>query len=455
MSGRVRSRSSDASRSIKPQGAQSTKTGVAPVLTIASAVARAEIGEVSTFSPGPQPSARKESSRASRPLATPTACIRPQYAASADSNSATSRPRIYQPLSPTALTASRTLSRVSRHWRLKSLSSTISGFPKRPELIIVADIIGGVVHVRCQHEEDGIRRVAVLHCPDHGRNVHCQARRVEDDLFPGDRVVHHETAFSMYTGQELVQGAVSVRTPQLASGDIEDREASLDLKRNVSGRLRETQMSTQILDQREAVNRDAGNSRGILASLPRDGGAHGALLDAPSHVAHDSGRVARHHGVGRDVAGDDGARRHHGALPDGDAGQDGRVPSDRHSAFHQRAQQRPVVPAAAREIVVTESRVGTDEDIVLDRHSIPDLHPALDRDPVAEDSLVFDERVIADIAVRADLRTRQNMSEGPNAGTGTYAIGLGNGQFVLEERHGRLPLGRQCDQCSTWTGSPC
>jgi hypothetical protein len=54
-------------------GLISANTGVAPALRIADAVAKNVNGVVSTASPGPMPSARSESQRASVPLDTPTA----------------------------------------------------------------------------------------------------------------------------------------------------------------------------------------------------------------------------------------------------------------------------------------------------------------------------------------------------------------------------------------------
>ena len=80
----------------------STNTGTAPVLTIASVVAKAESGVVSTRSPGPQPKARAARSR-SRPARWrhPLRAGIPTYDASAASNPRTSSPSTYQPPAPT------------------------------------------------------------------------------------------------------------------------------------------------------------------------------------------------------------------------------------------------------------------------------------------------------------------------------------------------------------------
>ena len=59
-------------------GRQSTKTAVAPVIQIASAVAKNVLVVVMHSSPGPMPSAKSTSQMASVPLLTPTACFMPQ-----------------------------------------------------------------------------------------------------------------------------------------------------------------------------------------------------------------------------------------------------------------------------------------------------------------------------------------------------------------------------------------
>ena len=56
----------------------STKTGVAPTLAMASAVAKKLNGVVTTSSPGPAPRARRAMTSASVPLFTPTACLTPR-----------------------------------------------------------------------------------------------------------------------------------------------------------------------------------------------------------------------------------------------------------------------------------------------------------------------------------------------------------------------------------------
>src|ERR1700690_2218169 len=68
---------------------QSTRTGRAPILATAPAEATNELAGTTTSSPASTPTARSASSRASVPLATPTACADLQYEAQDSSNRAT------------------------------------------------------------------------------------------------------------------------------------------------------------------------------------------------------------------------------------------------------------------------------------------------------------------------------------------------------------------------------
>ena len=71
----------------------SANTGVAPARQMTSTVATNVNGVVMTSSPGPMPSARSASSRASVPELTPRPYFAPQSAAICFSSSATLSPR--------------------------------------------------------------------------------------------------------------------------------------------------------------------------------------------------------------------------------------------------------------------------------------------------------------------------------------------------------------------------
>src|SRR5579864_2637302 len=85
----------------------STKTGRAPVATIAPTVAINVFGVVITSSPGPTPSRRRGKLRASVPVPTPTACGMPLSSAKRRSNCSTAAPSVNSPDRTSARTSSR------------------------------------------------------------------------------------------------------------------------------------------------------------------------------------------------------------------------------------------------------------------------------------------------------------------------------------------------------------
>ena len=72
----------------------SANTGTAPIIAMASAVAKNVNGVVMTSSPGATPNAFSAITSASVPLFTATACLTPIYAAKSFSKSATASPPI-------------------------------------------------------------------------------------------------------------------------------------------------------------------------------------------------------------------------------------------------------------------------------------------------------------------------------------------------------------------------
>ena len=93
---------------VRRSGSMSANTGLAPVITMASALKAADNGAVMTSSPGPMPSARSVSASASVPVPTPTACGDPDEAANSASNASSSGPRMNQPRVMTRSIAART-----------------------------------------------------------------------------------------------------------------------------------------------------------------------------------------------------------------------------------------------------------------------------------------------------------------------------------------------------------
>jgi len=107
-------------------GSMSTKTGTAPSRPTTSAVAMKVKGVVMTSSPVPIPRARSASSRASVPLATPTACGTPWYRATSASSADTLGPSINWVLSSTSRTAASISALSCRYCRRRSTMGIIA-----------------------------------------------------------------------------------------------------------------------------------------------------------------------------------------------------------------------------------------------------------------------------------------------------------------------------------------
>jgi hypothetical protein len=90
------------------------------------------------------------------------------------------------------------------------------------------------------------------------------------------------------------------------------------------------------------------------------------------------------------------------------------------------------IPPATRCRVVSEGRIRTYKDIVLQPDSIPELNTRLDRDTVSDDHIVLNESMVTDVTVRPDGRAGQNVSEGPHAGTVPDILRLEESLLVYE-----------------------
>ncbi len=111
-------------------GSTSQNTGRAPAAAMASAAATNEKAGVTTASPAPTPSARSDSSIASVPDATPTACSTPHACASQRSNSSTGAPRMNFAAAPSLAIAATTSSFTAACCAARSLSGTFTSDPQ-------------------------------------------------------------------------------------------------------------------------------------------------------------------------------------------------------------------------------------------------------------------------------------------------------------------------------------
>ncbi len=103
-------------------GRQSARTGRAPILATAPAVAMKVLAGTTTSSPGPTPLARRASSTASVPLPTPTQCATPPNSAYSRSKAATSSPPMNAVFASTRSNPARTSSATSAWAALRSTS---------------------------------------------------------------------------------------------------------------------------------------------------------------------------------------------------------------------------------------------------------------------------------------------------------------------------------------------
>src|SRR5947208_13239813 len=95
----------------------STKTGVAPVCTITFAVAGQVIGEVTTSSSGPTPSATSERCRAAVPDASARTCSTSRNSAIRRSSSAARGPLVSQPERRVSVTSAISSSPIAGGWK--------------------------------------------------------------------------------------------------------------------------------------------------------------------------------------------------------------------------------------------------------------------------------------------------------------------------------------------------
>ena len=183
--------------------------------------------------------------------------------------------------------------------------------------------------------------------------------------------------------------------------------------------------------QREVVQARA-RDRQVASEFGHLRRVSSALTTSGVDVSRNSRRIALHDGIGRYVVGDHGACANHGVRPNRQPGQDGGVGADRRAMTNYRARKRVKKLAAARERIVGECGVGTDEDIVFQRDAIPDLHAALDGDSVTDDDVVLNEYAVTNIAVGADAGAREHMGKGPNPSASSDVLALYQSVRVFE-----------------------
>src|SRR6266849_297714 len=66
-----------------------------------------------------------------------------------------------------------------------------------PVLVVVPDVVVGVVGVRCENQEDGVGREAVLDRPEHRRKVNADLGSPEAHLLPPRAVIDNERQLAL------------------------------------------------------------------------------------------------------------------------------------------------------------------------------------------------------------------------------------------------------------------
>jgi ion channel POLLUX/CASTOR len=318
---------------------------------------------------------------------------------------------------------------------------------EREELAVVADVVVVVVLVRREHQQDGVGAVLELAGPDHRRDVDAPVARVEQHLGSSRAVVEVDRHRAGEAHEELRAHVVRVLAPYMERRHVEHdeeppgREGDVDV--DLAGSERPAQIGVVGHHHDAHAGREVGfvdAVDGLAADLLVARGL--VLLDAHVvDVADDPRRVADDGGVRRHRPRHDRSRTDHGAVPDGDAREDRGVGADRRAVVDHRGGERLGLLLAARERVVGERRVGSDEDVVADSQAVPELHAALDGDPVAQHHVVLDEDAVADVAVGAEHRAREHVCERPDAGTRPDLVGLADALGMDEDGFGHECLG--------------
>lgn len=147
-------------------------------------------------------------------------------------------------------------------------------------------------------------------------------------------------------------------------------------------------------------------------------------------VAFVSGGVTDPELAGWDIFGDDRTGGNHGIFADGDSTQDGGIGADGGTTADACFLELIGVLLGAREFIIGECDIGTDEDIIFDGDSVPELDAAFDGDVISQGDIIFNKALGIDIAVGADGGTWKDDAELPDPGCRPDRGGLNICQWV-------------------------
>lgn len=99
-------------------------------------------------------------------------------------------------------------------------------------------------------------------------------------------------------------------------------------------------------------------------------------------------------------------------------------PPDRSAGSNDRHREGSRVALAAREFIVGEGGVGTDEDVVFNTHTVVQGNTIFYGYPITDNHIILDETVRTNITIGTDLSLWKNDNELPNRGVGADILGL-------------------------------
>jgi hypothetical protein len=83
----------------------------------------------------------------------------------------------------------------------------------------------------------------------------------QHELVPNDAIVDRDATSSVNAYEELMLSSVRVASAHLPPGYSENEEAAFDRKRHLLPELRIAQLTAEIVDERQAMNAHAGDTR--------------------------------------------------------------------------------------------------------------------------------------------------------------------------------------------------
>ena len=121
------------------------------------------------------------------------------------------------------------------------------------ELRVVPDVVGRVIRVACQDEQDRVSRALVLDPPGHRGKMQPDRRRIQQELLPDLAIVSHHRQSALGGNQQLLAASVGMRTPRLGGRYVVDQEESGRLEGDVGSHLSRGEATPDVNDRPELM----------------------------------------------------------------------------------------------------------------------------------------------------------------------------------------------------------